>query len=361
MAKAPRTPKRRKPTRKQQKQSKRKQLSTDTSRLPEAKALSAPSSPSSSPKVIYMSDLIHQLMDHRRETFYEPMFKELFQTYDDKELVQDFQTLVEERYAAQQKQNIHEITHGINYQQSYSAKLQLVHFFQLYANKMLTDYFQFYDENEEYCFSLNWHKERYQSFEGFFNQLKSSLGRNEDHKQQVNGFNENLQNYSEEFYFILDEINNRKGNGIAPQVYDQFFQELQDTIENFYLQRIDWIQDVNNKFDKLKLSNSSLVQEFNNLPLQPPDAATTESNKTIQIFESFLSDDLIKYTLLWQIDTTMLYPLILNVLLKYSSSNMHFFCGVLFKLFVDICYKEETKFFIEDMKEIKAKRLEAQR
>lgn len=343
-----RTPQRRKPTRSQKK------------------------SPPKRPRLLspdYSTDNIEEQLENGANLF--TLFKKILdsdeqgnfiselaklhkQYTDNNDLVQDFHTFMEAQNLNFQLGSAQSIARAAdNLFSRYSLKLFLLKMFLLYTNEYMEQMWEINDHQEKYRYivaetRLGGWMQKYVSDEF----LRLVFKRPD---ASVDALMVGVTRSAKEIFDMFSSALSPKRCGLSGERYQQFSQELKDTVGDFMLQRARVVQAVNDKFIQLNKSDTEIAECLTQLREQK---ITDVNHEAAQPFEIFLSDDL-GIPLKASSDVDMIYPTVLKIFVKYSIKNLYTWSDIIFTT----CYSEcqfDSSEFIEKMSEIRHKRLQAQ-
>lgn len=300
-----------------------------------------------------VSAIITNLQNRTINTF---SFNELYASYlDDNDLVQDYQTLIEEQFAQAQK-NFYYNLNSLNkkFSDMYLFKLKGTANEIVYINVLLDYISHFIRDISKHQFNLTESK--------LYSNLFSNIATICCHKNDDKGVSlpklERAEKFADyaigAFFIILQQTIESVKNGASTTTYQCFTQEIKDSLKTFSMPRAKKVIKINEKLakeneDEDDLYFSTLLYvKFSQNNKDPSDIVSHP-------FESFLSDKNFSFVPPME-DLGLLLPTILKIQLKYFPQAIHNTCN---DLFVFSCnwYGMDTNTFIAKMDEIRNQRI----
>lgn len=354
-SKSSRPPKRRKPLRSEKKQ-KNKQSRPQEQSSPSSDSIF--SLLANIPQIVIDQALneLHQAIKESLEEFMSDslIYDKLNPEYqDDQEIAQDFQTLIEEANATEQQEVANDITRVHTLFEKYTHKLYLLHYFLIYTDYCLDSACELNDDKDEYKYDLTSNK-----LGSFLSKLmlddcmRATIEREgpfaEDLKESIRYEAEH--DWEEFKSIIAPDLCD-----LSEEIYPKFDKKLKETICKFMMQRAHLIFAIDDKYKQLKQSDEELIDCLLQLRSQ---SINDVNHKLAKPFEYLLSDDL-SIPPNARMDTTLLYPQLFKIFLKYTPHDIDSWADSFFEL-TCLSYDMSGKEFLEKMLAIKEKRLHGQ-
>lgn len=352
--KANRAPKRRKPIRNTKGQK--------SSSMPSASS-SFSSSSSSSPDTHHLvmlsldvTDLIYYSQTSEQDDIdelFEDFLEELYETHDDDlELVQDFQTMLEESHATFIQEQLKRIAFDSkSLTDAYLTKVFSLHVFQLYISTLSDELGKIIGDEHHYRISDS----RFHDYviDSKLIELIDAIPSSADRES----FEENILSYVGELYRLLEVALNPAKTNLSSKDQRQFDQELKETIGDFLQERLNWFHVIDTNLLKTNLNNVEVGKAlFMQTKKHPKDVFGSKA----QVAETFLSDELTQQLLSWTNDICLIYPRLLKLLLKYSVSDFHIWFNTVIRLVFE-AKRISADEFLDDLNDVRKKRLKAQK
>lgn len=278
-----------------------------------------------------------------------PSFEELYANYQDfSDLLQDFQTLLENRVAKFRKDFDNDLRSDHPLASKYIDKLLTLQIFIAYVDKLLKYAGEFTGDTSKYKVKLKRTK---------LNRDIPVIYANYDIEQPDPEYILRYFDYGMKSIFVdIQDMVDPSDCALSPASYQNYLKEVQDSVSNFVLTRAQAILDLNDKyvttpFDANDLNG--LLNLLNVADIEDP------AHKWAQPFELFLSDDDF-HSLPCTEDVMLIFTDILKIQLKYSLPKLHQWCTI---TFMQSChwYEIEPEQFIAQMNKIREQRIKASR
>lgn len=276
----------------------------------------------------------------------------LFTLYQDvSDMLQDYQTLVED-FVAQLKEAFNEGVANEGYLANrYYKKMIVLHLNIFYSDKLLQYACKFAGYTSKHKLNLQ-QIQLYHDLPIMFANDRFDQHCQDTHKESQQFIESRL----EMFFDIIQAIVDSTKEELTPASYRSFLKEVQDCVSNFALQKAQFILELNNKYVKL----ATKPDYFNVLLFFLIDDGIEDPSDGLAFpFEYLLSDDVF-HTLPRLEETTLIFPDILKIQLKYSPLMLQQWYAIIFH---QNCrwYGLTPEDFVAKMKEIRDKRLKEAR
>lgn len=280
----------------------------------------------------------------------KPSFDAVYANYqNDYELVQDFQTVLEEQIALIQKDFANDLKHSHEaLSAKYLSKLSALLNETIYVG-MLLDYAGDFTGDES-KYQLNLEKSR------LYEVLTTIYNDDENDEQEAQNLRRFVDCSVTTFFGFLQKHTDLQEVYLPAVRYQSFVQEINDSIGAFVLQRAQKLLGINDTLVEMNADGYTL-DRFLLMMLMEPNATTR--HRFAKPFEAFVSDKNFSFVPIFE-DPTLFFPTLLKIQLKYSPQTFHSTCD---DVFIQSCsrYEIEEETFICLMAKTRDKRLKAAR
>lgn len=276
-------------------------------------------------------------------------FAELYANYQDfSELLQDFQTLIEEKVAQIQEDFYYGLKHNrsLSLADKYANKLVGLHIAILYVEELLEKASKLTGDTKKY--KLNLRRTR------LCRDLPVIYADDVDIPPDPEVIIQFVKLNIKRIFALIQRMVARDTCEVPLESYQSYLQEVHESINEFVLPRAQSILDANDKYS----SNQMTAQQMYQLISVLNDTHIKDPKHIVAYpFEVFLADEELIHMPCTE-DAVLVFPNVLRIQLKYAPQTLQHWCDVVFRLTCSL-YEFEPKDFTKKMSKIRKNRLKA--